>query len=215
MTTEDEGTRLPQKPISFSAVRWGQSLGEWWPEDAPGNDRISRDDLFRVADQWRSGARPASDLFVLTMAWGYGNVGYGRHRTKVVLAADGVREKLERSLKPLSVSQLASPAQLRSAYTSLSWGGANRLRGLGPAFFTKLLYFAGFRHGHAGVQPLILDARVARALPAAGGPRLPVWGWSSDQWLMYLAWASERAAGRNVPADVVELELFQAGARRR
>jgi hypothetical protein len=32
---------------------------------------------------------------------------------------------------------------------------------------------------------------------------------------MYLAWASERAAGRNVPADVVELELFQAGARRR
>jgi 8-oxoguanine DNA glycosylase-like protein len=215
LTTEQHGGGALQPPIPFSAAKWQHSLGRWWPVDAPGNDEISRSDLFRVASQWRAGNRPVSDLFVLIMAWGYGNVGYGRYRTRLMLYTDGVNEKLEQALESLRSPDVATLGELRSAYRSLSWGGACRLRGLGPAFFTKLLHFAGYRANQAGVQPLILDARVARALPSAGGPSLASWGWTPDEWLTYLTWASEQAAARNVSPDLIELELFRSGYRPR
>ncbi len=209
-----DGRSAEQPPIPFDASKWQGSLGGWWPIDVPHTDRISRDDLFRFADEWRLGARPASDLFALTMAWGYGNVGYGRYRTQRMLRTADATEKLERALEALRAPELAPVPELRSAYQALARGGASRLHGLGPAFFTKLLYFAGFRRGTVGVQPLIVDARVARALRVAGGPALRTWGWSSEEWLTYLAWASEKAAERNVSADAIELRLFECGRRR-
>ncbi|MGX5653306.1 8-oxoguanine DNA glycosylase OGG fold protein [Geodermatophilus nigrescens] len=201
-----------QPPIRFSSVRWRDALKPWWPEDAPCDDLIERADLFRAATEWRCGSRPVTDLFVLTMAWGYGNVGYGRYRTRrMLVATDDVAGRLQRALAPLQGPALATPDQIAAAYRSLGWGGTSRIRGLGPAFFTKLMYAAGHRHDQVGLQPLILDARVARALPAAGGPALGSWGWTAKQWLSYLTWAHEQAALLGVPADVIEYRLFSTG----
>ncbi len=211
MTVADQSASGLQGPIRFSSARWRVASQPWWPEDAPHDDLIERADLFRTAADWRRGSRRVTDLFVLTMAWGYGNVGYGRYRTRRMLATPKVAERLETALAPLRSPALATPDQLADVYRSLSWGGSSRIRGLGPAFFTKLLYFAGHRHGEVGLQPLILDRRVARALAAAGGPALASWGWTAEQWLSYLTWAYERAAALGVPADVVEYRLFDLG----
>jgi len=86
-----------------------------------------------------------------------------------------------------------------------------RLPWLGAAFFTKVLYFAGYRRGVGGVQPLILDSVVGRALPAEVDiPRRPTRAsaprWSSRQWLTYLQWAAEQPDGAE--PDAVETRLF-------
>lgn len=39
---------------------------------------------------------------------------------------------------------------------------------MGPSFGTKFLYFAGFGHINNGLQPVILDERVGRALDTFG-----------------------------------------------
>lgn len=211
MTVAHQSAADLQHPIRFSSARWRDALQPWWPEDAPHDDLIERADLFRIAGEWRHGSRQVTDLFVLTMAWGYGNVGYGRYRTRRMLTTDDVVGRLETALAPLRSPALTTPDQLADVYRSLGWYGSARIRGLGPAFFTKLLYFAGYRYGEVGLQPLILDRRVARALPAAGGPALGSWGWTAKQWLTYLTWADERAVDHGVAPDVIEYWLFDAG----
>ena len=85
------------------------------------------------------------------------------------------------------------------------------IRGLGPAFFSKLLYFAGYRRDRRGVQPLILDAVVSRALPEAAGPaRNRRWGWRAAEWMDDLRWAADQAR-RSVfggEPERVEMALF-------
>jgi hypothetical protein len=47
-------------------------------------------------------------------------------------------------------------ADLLNAYERLV-KGPGRVSGLGPAFSTKIIYFAGYRRGAGGLQPFILD----------------------------------------------------------
>ncbi|CAM5576594.1 hypothetical protein SBADM41S_04923 [Streptomyces badius] len=67
------------------------------------------------------------------------------------------------------------------------------IAGLGPAFFTKFLYFAGGAVVDApGPRPLILDQRIARVLRAyttrlgegigLEGRQLAAWPWSDGGW---------------------------------
>jgi hypothetical protein len=86
-----------------------------------------------------------------------------------------------------------------------------KLAGLGAAFFTKLLYFAGYRRGEGGIQPLILDQVVAGRLPASAGPAGKYrTAWWSGTWLAYLRWAADQAARPEFGAepDRVEMALF-------
>ncbi|MEU2627363.1 hypothetical protein [Kitasatospora sp. NPDC007106] len=107
--------------------------------------------------------------------------------------------------------------------------------GLGPAFFTKFLHFAGLARADAvpGPLPLILDSRVAAALRAlavpvglaAGVPGTAAvarWTWSAGGWTphryrVYLEWMHAAAAqlAAACPAwpagrpDLLELALFR------
>ena len=90
-----------------------------------------------------------------------------------------------------------------------------RLPRLGPSFFTKVIYFAGYRRGRGGVQPLVLDAVVARQLRRLGVLTGRGSGsWTSQQWLSYLDWAAEEATDPKFGGEPeqVELELFRRGA---
>lgn len=90
-------------------------------------------------------------------------------------------------------------------------GQEHHVRGLGPAFFTKLIYFAGYRRGAGGVQPLILDKQVALRLPADAGPsRRREGGWPSSEWVEYLQWAAGQAKRTTFGGEPerVEMALF-------
>jgi hypothetical protein len=86
---------------------------------------------------------------------------------------------------------------------------------LGPAFFTKYLYFAG---GGAASHPCcILDENVALALhQACGWQSLPTKNWLATAYERYAAllarWVIEHRLAR---VDVIERWLFEEGKRLR
>ena len=143
----------------------------------------------------------AWQAFVVVMAWGYGTVGYGAWRTARILQRDAhAPERLARVAQ-----QLAEQGAL-DAYGVL--GRACRLRGLGPAFVTKYLYFCP--QSPAGPRALILDRLVARWLAKNVSISFNPGFWSLKTYGRYLdllgSWAEALGAG----SDEVEWCIFQA-----
>lgn len=173
----------------------------------------------RAAEQSESWA----EAFVATQVWGYGVTGYGPYRTRQVLAQPGAEAVLTEAM-----SLLVDKGAV-AAYEAL-----NTLDGLGPAFLTKFLYFAGLALPEVkGSRPLILDsvlAGVLRRHATKAGRAVGyewseaitkrIWrdsGWSSHRYDVYLRWmyaANDQlvAASINWPSapDVLELALFSA-----
>jgi hypothetical protein len=208
-------TLLPgETPIPVDAARWRDALPTGtWPDGFARRGSATRADVFAVADRWRDGSVPAVQLATAALAWGFGVRGYGRFRTGRVLDQDPDGARLAGALEYLRAEEIP-PGVLVDAY--VRFHTSHRLRGLGPAFFTKILYFAGYRRGRPGLQPLILDAVVARRLPEDAGPaRKYTYGWTSSTWHTYLAWAEKQAARPEFAGepDHVEIGLFTGSWR--
>lgn len=143
----------------------------------------------------------AWQAFVVVMAWGYGTVGYGRWRTARILQDDShAPDRLA------SVAQQLGERGALAAYGLL--GGACRLRGLGPAFGTKYLYFCP--QPAAGPRALILDRLVARWLARNAGVSLNPRFWSSNTYGRYLELLGSWAKALGTAPDEVEMRIFQA-----
>lgn len=160
--------------------------------------------------------------------WDWGERAIGPQRLSWVLKGrDGGpapdRNEIERRLGA-SVDALGTSAWC--AYELLNEKG--RMRYLGPAFFTKFLYFAGM----AVAMPcpaIVLDKRLAARMrwfwdrrrdePYAAGGREPAGLWQGPRWStyryrVYLAFLHRAAeqlsqAGPRWTADLVERVLFQ------
>lgn len=123
-------------------------------------------------------------------------------------------------------AQHARDGDARAAYSGLIQRGGGKIPALGPAFFTKFLYFAtanvtGEQASPAdGRRCLILDARVARNLHAAGWTTLPHRGqnfsanWYTETYVSYCdllhRWATQQtqALGTVIAPDELERALF-------
>ncbi|RKN29956.1 hypothetical protein D7044_20315 [Micromonospora musae] len=134
--------------------------------------------------------------------------GYGPWRAVRALKGDPDGQRLTRGLDGVRGDQ-PTIEDFRAAYRSFRDPELSRLPWLGPAFFTKLLYFAGYRRESKGIQPLILDRVVAGRLPVDAGVRRRLGNWRSDEWIAYLQWAAGRAASARVAPDAVEMALFK------
>jgi hypothetical protein len=99
---------------------------------------------------------------------------------------------------------------LRGAYLALRTTA--RLPELDSDTCTRLLYFAGYRRGGSGVQPLMLDELIVRRLPRDAEVSSPASRGSSLEWVRYLVWAAAQAAEDTEP-DRVEMDLAAGGAR--
>lgn len=109
-----------------------------------------------------------------------------------------------------SSAQLARTDPL-GAYDLLYPGNKTAIPDLGPAFFTKYLYFAGA--GAADHPCAILDENVALALKqTCGWHSLPTKKWLATAYERYAAllgrWVDEHGLRRR---DVVERWLFETG----
>nr|WP_262414340.1 hypothetical protein [Streptomyces acidipaludis] len=142
------------------------------------------------------------------LAWGSG-LKLRNNRRRLDSIRDG-RPAVITALREAATSARTDP---EAAYRRLFKGAG--VRYLGPAFFTKYLYFAGA--GSFDHPCVILDSRVAEALNKrcgwyslrAGG------GWPPETYGRYCTllarWASEESdrLGRQVGADEIELWLFR------
>ncbi|GAB34392.1 hypothetical protein [Gordonia otitidis] len=151
----------------------------------------------------RAGGDP-TELFLLSMAWGYGTVGYGPTRVSRVLSQPDAADKLA-----------AIVNATRDGGAEQGWKAllrTDRIKGFGMAFGTKLLYFAGYATNDRP-RPLILDAFVRRGLHELVDPEMPSKGLVRlEDYLRYLHIAEEAAIELGSP-EVLEYALFDLGKK--
>jgi hypothetical protein len=190
-------------------------LGRGWTAGCatgfPGGEtRVSRAQVTERVQGEVHGGDPIAAL-AWCNAWGYGASGYGVRRHNDVAAQSSVESGLRRAI------QLIEENEPIEAYYALNNRSEAHVRGLGPAFFTKFLYFVHRgRHGSEPSSnpdhpvPLILDAIVARQMRVLGIPGAPRGnaGWRTPDYAFYLGFANAVTDG---PPEKVEAELFWRG----
>lgn len=223
----DRGLEVLGQTVRFYPRHWAARVPQCWPQeltgtvDARGGRGIDRAEVFTYAvdgsqqDQGVAGA----DVYFAACAWGSGSKARTvarRLRPLIEDAHEGCSHPMyvrlgEAIWSALTLQREAGPV---AAYALLS--GPGRIPGLGPAFFTKVLYFGhGADLGPGG--PLILDRYVAAALNDLYGWGWPLAGWSSKQYADYLTRSAQLAdkwsslTGSDVTTDVVEYSLFKWG----
>ena len=119
------------------------------------------------------------------MAWGFGGVGYGRHRVAKMLSDPDAAERLR-----VAAVSVNSEGAL-SAYRRMSTP-ANRIKFLGPSFATKFLTFCS---ADSDRPALIFDRLIASWLTKHVGGRWGATTWNTPAYGRYLdlvyAWASQ------------------------
>lgn len=168
---------------------------------------ISRGGLFELAAAAADCSDDALRLLWHTLAWGGGK--RARLMSKRLDSVAANPEGAASALRAAAVRARTSPAD---AYETLYPSGRTLLKYLGPAFFTKYLYFAG---GGAVTHPCaILDRVVAANLRTRGWDGLRSAGWSAVTYEQYCelvaCWAREASTqlARPVAGDEVEHWLF-------
>ncbi|MFJ8988814.1 hypothetical protein ACIRQH_00260 [Streptomyces sp. NPDC102279] len=215
--------------VRYTPTRWAQITP--WPEalaptSASGDAAISRAGVTSaVADALQRDA--FREALVATYVWGKGKRGTpggsGPATLRKILAFEGLDRALATAVAALS--EHGAP----QAYAALH----QQVPGLGPAFFTKFLYFTGITLPPAhGPRPLILDrvlSRRLRRMAAAVGREsrhdvdgsIAAWVWSDSNWSthryqVYLSFmhaaANQLAQGGTWPSgatpDLLECALF-------
>lgn len=217
----DRETTVSAQSVTVDLGWWGQSLHT---RSLPGvvvNDvadttisgagrgPTSRATLFALADAALADDAPALTLLWSALAWGAGTSARNMNRRLDAVADHPGAAGLLRTAAEMSRSDPSA------AYEVLRPKNRNLLPYLGPAFFSKFLYFAG---GGDPFHPcLILDARVTLSLRRFGWASLhPGGAWPVTTYQRYcdllLRWATEAStATRPVAADELELWLFRHG----
>ena len=189
---------LQQPPVPVDREAWTAAFGELVPP--LGADVISRAEVFAVAGSWRCDTASSLTLLIATCMWRFGTAGNGVSRVAKMIddrtAAEG---HLQDALSRIAAG---SEMELRDAYRSFKH--RNHLPQLGPAIWTSLLYYAGYRRGVGGIQPLILDSRIAQHFNRQVKDvkdHIPTSMPTDDQWLAWLRWAADRAGSDGEPED--------------
>jgi len=138
-------------------------IGSGWARVFPGIELgpvISRRQLLDGAVS-AAGDEQWSRVFIATMAWGYGT-GYGAFRTGRLAGWPGTGGVARLGSWLGELARLSSRGE--GPVGGYEWLQRNRMKGLGPAFATKLLYVASPSHDRAP----IIDSVVASWLHAHG-----------------------------------------------
>lgn len=216
---------IPTPPALTKLVHGWKGIGEpaqiavAWPRDRwttafPRQRAMLRalpDTLDRMAIRGIAATAADSDAateaaFVATMAWGFGWVGYGPHRTaKMLVTTPDALPRLRR------VAVAARDESAVAAYGLLVH--ACRIKGLGPAFGTKFIAFC--QPVEARPTALIHDELVSSWLAEHGRPDLSAAAWSRPTYEAYLAQMHAWADRLGVAPEVVEYLVFQAMADER
>jgi hypothetical protein len=220
MTLMPAGAHVPDREdvlgqaIPFDRTRWLPLLPgpDWWPgelDDCPtvaGRPRVDRSTVFGISRRSdTTGGR--RHLLTTALVWGTGTKAQSVARRARIFAETSARDIDARLEAVLGV--LREEGAIAAYY---AFNNGHRMRFLGPAFFTKVLYFAGHEQCVGAWRPLILDSVVARALRAAEtGDKWPGGGWTTPCYSRYLSLAHDHARQAGVLPDQIEAALFARG----
>lgn len=179
--------KIFQSQISMFATKCRQENGK---------HNISRQDVLSLSSS-------IEDVFIGSMIFGYGPVGYGASRVGRV-----IRENHD------LVDRLNHQYEAAAEGPESSWNShtkQHRARYLGPAFATKFAYFAARHQEVKGNVPLIADLNTSWAMWwLAGIPRSVE---QHDSYMEYVnlahAWGDELSG--DYGADEIERAIFKLG----
>ncbi|WP_234538374.1 hypothetical protein [Streptomyces shenzhenensis] len=200
--------------IPFDRARWLTRLPsvDWWPpelDDCPtvaGRRRVDRNTVFAVARRSDT-VEGRRHLLTAALVWGTGTKARSVARRADIFAAASAEDIDARLQAALGTLREEGPVAAYYAFNN-----DQRIKYLGPAFFTKVLYFAAHEPGAAAWRPLILDRFVALALRAEDtGEKWRTSGWTTPCYGRYLSFAYERAQRAGVLPDQIEAALFAHG----
>ncbi len=191
--------------MEWARSRWAEALPQFEDRFMSLPDRLDRDSVRRACQEAGSDTFRATEAFAVVMAWGFGQVGYGPHRTARILATPDAPTRLHEVVLSLSVDGALA------GYRTLA--SHSRLHGLGPAFGTKYLYFCQPRP--TSQVALILDALVASWLTREAQVHADPVPWSVSTYAKYLdlmhIWGEELRCS----ADEIEMCIFRSMATER
>lgn len=180
-------------------------VGNWWADRGImlSSTELNRPALFELAARCREDDEPDWVTFLWhVLAWGV--AGDYRNASKIVASATDAEQRAQLNGVLQSAAEASRPGDIRSAYTAIH----GKVPRLGPAFFSKFLYFTSDREA-PGPRCLILDSRVSAAVFTLTGT-----DYSKEKAATY-----ERFCGDvhrwselfGVPDDVIEFRLYQFG----
>lgn len=178
-------------------------------------ERITRGGIFTLAEDAVQDTTGEATLRLLWHAlhWGTGDSNRGNRKRIAAVAADP-----QRFGRLLHDAAKASRQDTAAAFMLLKPGRTNAIKGLGPGFFTKFLYFAG--GGHPDHPCLIVDRRVQRTLHRETGKQhrrlTPNFLYGVNSYTSAVAvmrqWATEVSSpDRPIAPDEIERWAFASG----
>lgn len=199
-------TRDPvySKGVLPDARMWPNELDRL-PVDTTGRIRIDRELVFIVADRVVNELEDpwsATQLQAAITFWG-APPGQSTTRAAKPLTQSSASSHLTEAIK---VVRGEGPA---SAYRALSRHQRLWVSGLGPSYFTKLMYFAAFGAKPHMSQPLIMDNNVIAGLVKVTDRP---WVASLDAYMSYIDLAKDWAYEFDTEPDVIERRLFAVGS---
>ena len=172
------------------------------PSGDGGKASILRSDVFDRSDD-------PVDLFLVAMAWGFGTMGYGCWRTINMINPEGRNE--EGRAKTAVDAYRTAWSEGGAGAVARAWAsGPAKIRGLGPAFASKVAYFAAYDRD-AGKGPLIADLNTAWAVWALAG--ISDSRSKPKQYAAYVEWCEGWAHRLDCRSDDIERALFSLGPR--
>lgn len=175
------------------------------PVNANGRIRIDRALVFVIAQRVITEPEETWSATQLHAAISFWGAPPGQSTTRAIkpLFEDNASSCLTEAIK---VVRGEGPA---SAYKALSRYERLWVSGLGPSYFTKLMYFAGFGAKPYLSQPLIMDDNVrAGLLKVTGRP----WVASLEHYMSYIDLVRDWAYEFDTEPDVIERRLFALGS---
>ncbi|AGF71378.1 hypothetical protein [Corynebacterium halotolerans] len=168
-------------------------------------ERISRGQLFTLAEEARDSADRALDLLWNTLAWGADSTRQDVRADFPFIIEAVAAEPDRRAGDLMRAAELAGDDPV-GAFRTLN-AGRSKIPRLGPAFFTKFLYFSGA--GAPWHPSLIIDRFVAAELRHSGWAHPDPARFDEVDYGRYTELAHRWADEAEVPRiDLIELALF-------
>lgn len=223
VASADPAAEIFDHAITVDLDWWNSSLSERGLPGGPvtglsaasgvvdsGRQVITRGHVFSLAAGAADDPDAALRLLWHALAWGSG-LKYRLDHQRM----DSIADDLPGTSEALAAAARLSRVSPAEAYRRLYAGDRTLIGSLGPAFFTKYLYFAG--GGKADHPCLILDSRVAASLVGQGWISLnPGGAWPASTYERYVnllnRWRRELTdqAGHEPRADLIERWLFDS-----
>ena len=193
--------------VGYNRENWDGLL----PPGLAERDSVSRGEVFAIAE-----TGSLTDVFTASYVWGVGRIGYGPTRYRNIVDSTGGRLEvlLNQAVEAGSVDVIAGYSMFYGGDDAEHRSPANhesvsRIKGFGPAFFTKFLYFT---HPDALILDNVLAGKVATlsGLPHLVDRRGRSKTWSPYRYAVYLHWMCQTAATLKCSPEELEFALFTA-----